>query len=95
MFTQRRNESEFLKKNRYYRQHFTTVIGPVFQGQIIQQTAKAYEIEVHLSPSQRHIIWVPKSVTCIRRSALVEPVQLFELEEWFYERERDKLNKGL
>jgi DNA helicase-4 len=95
VFTMKSRESPFLQDNKFYRKHFNKQIESEFTGHIIQETEKAYQIEVHLSHSQKPVIWVPKSVTRIHTSRSKESVQSFELEEWFYAENREELNRGL
>jgi DNA helicase-4 len=94
-FTRKRSESPLLVENKYFRKHFPSEVGRVFKGQIIEERPKAYRIEVHLSPSVKHYIWVPKSVTSIRSSKGTDPLQEFELKERFYKQKRTELNRGL
>jgi len=95
VFTQKRSESPFLGENKHYQNHFPSEVGRLFKGEIIEEREKAYRIEVHLSPSVRHRIWVPKSVTTIRPSKGPDSLQEFELKDRFYRQKRGELNRGL
>ncbi len=94
VFTMNRNESSFLLDNKFYRKHFDKRIESEFIGQIIDETEKAFLIMVHLSPSHKPSFWAPKSVT----TAIPldnEPLMKIYLEEWWFEKECEEINKAI
>ncbi|RLI53987.1 MAG: hypothetical protein DRP09_14325 [Candidatus Thorarchaeota archaeon] len=91
IFVQRERKSKFLTENEWYLSHYCPRLKRTFQGRIVDEREKAYEIEVILSKYTNHKIWVPKSVI-YTLSDDGDGVKTFMLEEWWFKREAE--NKG-
>lgn len=90
VFTMTHRESSFLRDSKIYHRHFSGRIGSTFRGRIIQESAEAYRIEAHLSPSWKPVFWAPKSQTQVSSTTDESGLQQFELTEWWLRKKREE-----
>jgi DNA helicase-4 len=95
VFTMKSRESSFLQDNKFYRKHFNKQIESEFTGQIIQETEKGIQIMAHLSPSFTPTFWAPKSVTHMTPLNDGSSLLKIRLEDWWFEKEGENINKSI
>jgi DNA helicase-4 len=95
VFTMKSRESSFLQDNKFYQKHFNKQIESEFTGQIVQETEKGFQIMAHLSPSFTPTFWAPKSVTYLTPLNDGSSLLKIRLEEWWFEKEGENINKSI
>ena len=95
VFTMKSRESSFLQDNKFYPKHFNKQIESEFTGQIIQETEKGIQLMAHLSPSFTPTFWAPKSVTHMTPLNDGSSLLKIRLEDWWFEKEGENINKSI
>ncbi len=84
VFTWAGQESKFLVENEHFLNQFRVPEVPVFEGRILDERDRAYNIEASLSPSFKPTFWVPKSQVSLE---VDNGTKTFKLKDWWYKKE--------